>query len=31
MIITAGYLGPFALLAAAAWALATAVRRRRFI
>ncbi|HSH62337.1 MAG TPA: DUF4349 domain-containing protein [Acidimicrobiales bacterium] len=31
MIITAGYLGPFAVLAAAAWALATAVRRRRFI
>ena len=31
MIIAAGYLGPFAVLAAAAWALATAVRRRRFI
>ncbi len=31
MIITAGYLGPFALLAVAVWALATAVRRRRFI
>ena len=31
MIIAAGYLGPFAVLAAGAWALATAVRRRRFI
>ena len=31
MIIAAGYLGPFAVIAAAAWALATAVRRRRFI
>ncbi|MDP8976012.1 MAG: DUF4349 domain-containing protein [Actinomycetota bacterium] len=31
MIVTAGYVGPFAVLAAAAWALATAVRRRRFV
>jgi len=31
MIITAGYVGPFAVLAAAAWVLTAAVRRRRFI
>jgi len=31
MIVTAGYLGPLAVLAAGAWALATFVRRRRFI